>query len=104
MSKIRELIREDSKQVLFGENSIENSYLRTTSRLLIDNGNRALLPSMAIGDIVWNLAMVFDTLDSDVIECEATVTTNGTHVIFEDSDNLKGKYCIVSYLTYKVQI
>ncbi len=102
MSIIRELIREDSKQALFAENSVENSYLRTTGRLLIDDTNKALLPSVAIGDIVWNMAIVFDSATSSVIAKEVTVSTDGTYVIFEDLDEVKGMYCIISYLTYKV--
>ena len=102
MSRIRELILEDSKQVLFSENSIENSYLKTTDRLLIDEDGKALLPSEAIGDIVWNMAMIFDSPESSVIEKEVTVTTDGIYAYFDISDNISDKYCIMSYLTYKV--
>ena len=101
MSKIRALIREDSKQALYGSNSVENSLLRTTGRILISENNTAMLPSLAIGDIVWNMAMIFEDEYTDVIFDEVTASTNGTHVMFDDLDNIKGMYCIVSYLAYK---
>jgi len=101
MSRIRQLIQEDSKQVLSGVNSVENSYLYTTSKLLIDDNNRALLPSVVVGDIIWNMAMIFESPTSNIIQKEVTVHTDGTYAIFEDSDNIKGMYCIISYLTYK---
>lgn len=104
MSRIRDLIREDTKQNEVGINSVENSYLKTTDKLLIGDDNRVLLPSIAIGDIVWNMAVIFNEIDSYVIEKEVTVSTNGSYLIFEDSDDVKGKYCIVSYLTYKVTV
>ena len=83
-------------------NGIENSYLKTTDRLLIDEDGKALLPSEAIGDIVWNMAMIFDSPESSVIEKEVTVTTDGIYAYFDISDNIFFKYCIMSYLTYKV--
>jgi hypothetical protein len=80
----------------------ERSYLYTTSKLFIDITNRALLPRIAIGDIVWNMALIFETTTSNVIQKEVTVSTDGTYVIFDNSDDVKGMYCIISYLTYSV--
>lgn len=82
--------------------SIERSYMKTTDRLLIDEDGKALLPSEAIGDIVCNMAMIFDSPESSVIEKEVTVTTDGIYAYFDISDNISDKYCIMSYLTYKV--
>ena len=101
MSRIRALIREDSKQITYGTNSVENSLLRTTEKILISENSTALLPSLALGNIVWNMALLFDSAESSMISKEVTVTTNGTHVLFDSSDIVKGMYCIVSYLTYK---
>ena len=102
MSRIREVINALNTQAAAGANSIENSYLRTTERLLVSDSSKALLPSVAIGDIVWNLAMIFKDNNTMVIEQEVTVTTDGKYVVFDDLDDVKGMYCIVSYLTYKV--
>jgi hypothetical protein len=101
MSRIRALIREDSKQIVYGTNSVENSLLRTTEKILISENSTALLPSLALGNIVWNMALLFDNAESSMISKEVTVTTNGTHVLFDSLDDVKGMYCIVSYLTYK---
>ena len=100
MSKIRKLIYEDSRQAVFEENSVENSILKTV-RLFINDNSKAVLPTIAIGDIVWNMALIMDTVDSTVIESEVTVRTDGWNVIFDPLDEVKGKYCIISYLTYK---
>lgn len=101
MSRIRTLIASTSTQVSSGFNSIENSTLTTTGRLLIEN-NKALLPKKAIGDLVFNMAMIFDTVDSLVITSEVTATTDGTYVIFDDADKMNLRYCVVSYLSEKV--
>ena len=73
----------------------------TTGRILIEN-NKALLPKKAIGDLVFNMAMLFDTVDSSVIASEVTVTTDGTYVLFDVADNVNLMYCVVSYLSEKV--
>jgi hypothetical protein len=90
------------KHVLFDtqKNStcLNNTELKTV-RLSIDDTNRAELPSPALGDIVWNTALIIDTIDSYIIEEEVTVQTDGTYVLFDDADDVKNKYCIVSYLT-----
>jgi len=71
---------------------------RTAQRLLIQN-NVAVLPSTAIGDLVWNMAIIFNDTQSTVIEAEVTATTDGTNVLFDSSDELNGKYCTVTYLS-----
>lgn len=83
------------------EEVIKSQYLKTTDRILIDFSNRAELPSVAIGDIIWNLALIFDDLDSTVIAKEVTVSTDGSFLFFDEQDNVKSKYCVVSYLTFK---
>lgn len=101
MSRIRELINSTATQITSGANSIENSTLTTTGRVLIEN-NKALLPKKAIGDLVFNMAMIFDTVDSLVIASEVTATTDGTYVLFDAADNVDLRYCVVSYLSEKV--
>ncbi len=101
MSRIRELINSTATQIASGANSIENSTLTTTGRILIEN-NKALLPKKAIGDLVFNMAMIFDTVDSSVITSEVTATTDGTYVLFDAADNVDLRYCVVSYLSEKV--
>lgn len=80
---------------------IKSQYIKTTDRLLIDLANRVELPSPAVGDIIWNLALIFDDLKSNVVIKEVTVSTDGKFLFFDEIDNVKSKYCIVSYLTYK---
>ena len=103
MSRIRQLIREDSKQVLAGANSVENSYLKTSDRLLIGEDNRAVLPSTAIGDVVWNIALIFENANTSVLEKEVTVECRGSYILFNEEDNVAGMYCTITYLTYKEQ-
>lgn len=83
------------------EEVIKSQYLKTTDRLLIDLANKVELPTPAIGDIVWNLALIFDDLTSNVVVKEVTVNTDGKILFFDELDNVKSKYCVVSYLTYK---
>lgn len=78
-------------------------------RLLISNGE-AVLPSKAIGDIVYGMAYVYDyqfdknNLDSLIIDklVSVDVSEDGTKIIFDSGNDVDGKYCVVSYLTYKI--
>ena len=79
----------------------KSQYVKTTGRLLIDLANKVELPSPAVGDIIWNLALIFDDLTSSIIVKEVTVSTDGKFLFFDELDNVKSKYCVVSYLTYK---
>lgn len=74
--------------------------LITTDRLLIQD-NKAMLPSQALGNILFNIAHIFESYDSNVLVMEVTVTTDGTYLIFDSLDNLNEQYCVVSYITYK---
>ena len=69
-----------------------------TVKLLIED-NIVVLPSPSIGDIVWNMAAIFETAESTTIISEVTVTTNGLQVYFEPDDNVNGNYCVLSYYT-----
>lgn len=80
---------------------IKSQYIKTTERLLINLANRAELPTPAVGDIIWNMALIFNDLTSNVVIKEVTVTTDGKNLFFDELDNVKSKYCVVSYLTYK---
>lgn len=84
------------------EEVIKSQHIITTNRLLINLANRAELPAPAVGDIIWNMALIFDDLTSNVVIKEVTVSTDGKNLFFDELDNVKSKYCIVSYLTYKV--
>lgn len=76
-----------------------NTELITTNKLLIQN-NEILLNKTALGDIVHNSALIFDSLDSNYFtEYSCTINSNGTKVLFESTDNLNNKYAVISYLT-----
>jgi len=77
-----------------------NAGIVTTERILIQNDQIAL-PMVILGDIIHNKALIFDGVQEDLyyIYDEATCTTNNNIVYFDPSDNLNGRYAIVSYLT-----
>lgn len=109
MSTVWESIRAVSKQkeaefdVI--HSSLESSYLRTTELMLIKN-NKITLPSVSVGDVVFNIAKIFykkDEFEYDDYTCKIN-TENYKEVLFEDTDELNGYYAVVSYLTYKDDI
>lgn len=101
-----ENLKSSAEQIDNAVNATLNQQARliTTNRLLINENNRVLLPSKALGDIIWNTALVFENETSNVIIAEVTVSIDetGTYLLFDESDNITSKYCIVSYLTNKV--
>lgn len=102
MSRIRSRIQSAAIQQVAeieGGSSVESSILITTSKILIEN-NTIVLPQKGYGDIVWNLALIFDNNYDNIITSEAScnMSDDGLTVLFEETDNLNGKYAIVSYL------
>lgn len=80
-------------------NNQNNTEIITTEKILISN-NEINLQKTALGDIVHNMALVFDNLNSIYYtEYSCTINPTGNKVLFEQSDNLNGKYAIISYLT-----
>lgn len=77
-------------------NSVE---LYTTERLLIQN-NKIVLPYSAMGGVVWDIGLIFDTLMSNVFfEATCVVNVNNKQeVLFDSLDLLNEKYCVVSYI------
>ncbi len=77
---------------------VESRRIYTTERLLIYE-NRAVLPLEAIGDIVNNMAIVYDGIGKEYTTImDVTCSTDGIYVLFDSEDNLDNKYCVVSYL------
>jgi hypothetical protein len=73
--------------------------LVTTERLLISNGAISL-PFKAAGDIVNNYALIFDDLTTTVVnEFACHISADSWDVQFDASDDLNGKYAVVSYIT-----
>ena len=106
MSTVWESIRSVSHQKEADEDisysSIESSYLRTTKRILIRD-NKIKLPTISVGDVVFNMAKVFyeyDTFEHDDFTCTIN-TENLQEVLFEEDDELNNYYAVVTYLTYK---
>ena len=76
-----------------------NTKIITTPHLLITN-NKITLPKIALGDIIFNTARIYEINDYGVFtEYNCSVNVEGTEVIFDAIDNLNGKYAIVSYMT-----
>lgn len=75
-----------------------NSYkIKTTAmKQIIDN--TVTVQDVIFGDIVGNVARVYDTLD-DLSYSEYTCYVQDGVIIFDSTDELDGKYAIMSYLT-----
>lgn len=79
-------------------NRLGRRKLITTKRLLIID-NQAVLPYEVIGDIVHNMALVYDSEDlNDRVITEYTCSVDKHFLKFDEEDELDGKYCVVSYL------
>lgn len=79
------------------ENTSEG--LQTSGRLRIVD-NSAYLPRMANGDVTWNAAMVFESIDSMSsldVTCQID-PSNPFKIIFDPLDEVDGMYCVVSYI------
>ena len=75
-----------------------NTKLITTNHLLIID-NKITLPKIALGDVVFNTARVYENNVQGVFtEYNCSVNAQGTEVLFDTMDNLNGKYAIVSYM------
>lgn len=83
----------------FVKTFVDSIKLVTTERLLISNDAISLVFKTA-GDIVNNHALIFNDLTGmDVSEFTCHISTDGWSVQFDPSDNLNGKYAVVSYIT-----
>lgn len=92
MSKIRNILKIDTKA--------EMSLLKTTDKLLIVD-NKVVMTDTVVGDIVWNLALIFDDYDSNVIIKEVTCVNVDNIIYFERNDDVENKYCMFTYLSIK---
>lgn len=80
-------------------NAINSLRFTTTDKILIAN-KRIDLPSKSHGDVVFNMAQVYNFDETNVyVEYRCSVSADGLSVIFNTDDNLDGKYAIVSYFT-----
>lgn len=73
----------------------------STDKILIEN-NKISLPYKASGDIIHNMALVYEESSDVYIEYSCKCDVDGISVIFDTSDNLNGKYAKVSYLVDKL--
>ena len=73
--------------------------LVTTDRVkIIDNSID--LEFVAEGDVVNNIALIFDDLNTDIFtEYTCHTSVDGTRVEFDQNDNINNKYAIVTYMT-----
>lgn len=77
--------------------------LTTIERTEIVN-NEIILPKIALGDIMLNMAMVYDNIDTNVFqEVTCTLSEDKSRVLFDPLDDIDYKYCILSYLTFQNQ-
>jgi len=74
--------------------------LTTIPKTLISN-NEIVLPKPALGDIVHNFAMIYDSENAPYfIEVTCDLSEDKTKVLFDPLDNLNDKYAVVTYLTF----
>ena len=73
----------------------------STDKILIEN-DKINLPYKASGDIINNMALVYEESSNVYIEYDCLCGEDGMSVIFNSSDNLNGKYAKVSYLADKL--
>jgi hypothetical protein len=91
------LSKEDKIFIDLLRNGQSQQKIITTDRTLIQNDSITLNPP-AIGDVVHNLAMIFDDSSTNIFsEVTASVSVDGSTVQFDSTDNLNGKYALVSY-------
>lgn len=79
--------------------------LKTTERLLITEG-KITLPTRALGDIATNLCLLFESETSTFVMAEVTCHINPLNpceVIFDQKDEVDGKWVVVSYLSARNQ-
>lgn len=72
---------------------------KTIERTAILN-NEITLPSSAVGDIIFNMAQIYDSIYTNVFyEVTCTLSEDKTKVLFDAEDNLDYRYCVLSYVT-----
>lgn len=60
-----------------------------------------VLPKMALGDITNNMAMIWDSEDAPYfVEVSCQLSEDRTRLLFDPLDNLNGKFCVITYLTF----
>jgi hypothetical protein len=75
--------------------------LLTIEKTLIQN-NEITLPDIALGDIAFGYAHIFENLTENIFfEVTCQLSEDKTKVLFDEEDMLNDKYCVLSYLTYK---
>lgn len=75
--------------------------LFSSDKLLISN-DKISLTFKCKGDVVYNKALIFDSLNSESFsEYSCKTSIDGFYVEFSSSDNLNGKYAVLSYFTNK---
>ena len=75
-----------------------NLKLITTNKIPIIN-NKISLNYPCKGDVVHNMALIYDSLDSIYYtEYQCISSYDGKYVVFDSSDNLNGKYAVITYL------
>lgn len=72
----------------------------STDKILIEN-NKIHLPYKASGDIINNMALVYEDSSEVYTMYECLCSEDGMSAIFNSYDNLNGKYAKVSYLADK---
>lgn len=73
--------------------------VKTIERTSIFN-NEITLPTTAIGDIIFNMAMVYEDINTNVFfEVTCSLSEDKTKVLFDPNDNLNYKYCVLSYIS-----
>lgn len=74
----------------------------TTEKLLISN-NKIALNYKCKGDVIYNKALIYDNLNSEYFtEYSCNSSSNGLFIEFNSTDNLNGKYAVVSYLAGEI--
>jgi len=106
-SRTRELIRiaRLTRQTTLNKDiiSLEDSWIKTLEKQPIQN-NRIMLPSQAFGDVIYNKALIFESVESNIIEWEVTCYVDEDDymsVQFLEQDELNGYYATLSYMTLK---
>lgn len=73
--------------------------LKTIDKTEIVN-NEITLPSVALGDILLNIAYIYEDINSNVVfEVTCELNEEKTKVLFDPSDELNGLFCVLSYIT-----
>lgn len=74
--------------------------LKTIEKTEIIN-NEITLPSVALGDILLNIAHIYEDVNANVIfEVSCSLNEDNTKVLFDPLDELNGMHCVLSYITF----